>query len=326
MREALKDAGGFQMNRIRTSCSFAIAVLAAAAAAFGQQPAPAPGAAADATFEVASVKPSNPDPNNPLAGIALPLPLPGGRFSATNTPLRMLIAMAYELQQDAQLVGGPPALLAAKYDITAKIAGGGTLRQKDLPALLRTLLADRFKLKVHTESRELPLYDLVLARSDGRLGPDLTPSKSDCSKADEIVAEQSAGLARGDVSGAIGTPRPCTVTTDPSGGPMNLMMRGDGQEMKQIAEILSQLSGRTVRDKTGLTGRYDFAMKMDLQAVLALAQRMGATIPAAAANIPQSDGSSLTTAVNDNLGLKLESTKGAVTVVVIDSVEAPMPD
>ena len=107
---------------------------------------------------------------------------------------------------------------------------------------------------------------------------------------------------------------------------MNLMMRGDGQEMRQIAEILSQFTGRTVRDKTGLTGRYDFAMKMDLQAVLALAQRMGATIPAAAANIPQSDGSSLMTAVNDNLGLKLESTKGPVTVVVIDSVEAPVPD
>ena len=318
------------MNRMRTSCMFALAALLTATAVTSAQSQTAPpasaGTGASATFEVASVKPSNPDPNNPLAGMALPLPLPGGRFSATNTPLRMLIAMAYELQQDAQLVGGPPALLAAKYDITAKTVGGVTLAQKDLPPLLRTLLADRFKLKVHTESRELPVYDLVLARSDGRLGPDLTPSKSDCTKADELLAEQSAALARGDVSSALGKPRPCTVTTDTSGGPMNLVMRGDGQEMKQIAEILSQLSGRTVRDKTGLTGRYDFAMKMDLQAVLALAQRMGANIPAAAANIPQSDGSSLTTAVNDNLGLKLESTKGTVTVVVVDSVEAPSPD
>ena len=67
---------------------------------------------------------------------------------------------------------------------------------------------------------------------------------------------------------------------------MNLLMRGDGQEMKQIIELLSQLTGRTVRDKTGLTGRYDFDMKMDLQAVLALAQRMGANIPAAAAQHP----------------------------------------
>ncbi len=188
------------------------------------------------------------------------------------------------------------------------------------------MLADRFKLKAHTESRELPLYDLVLARRDGRLGPDLRPSKSDCARADELVAEQSAALARGDLSRAVGKPGPCTVATDMSGGPMNLVMRGDGQEMKQIVEVLSQLTGCTVRDKTGLTGRYDFDMRMDLQAVLAMAQRMGANIPAAAANIPPSDGSSLTTTLNEQLGLKLESTRGAVTVVVIDSVEAPTPD
>jgi uncharacterized protein (TIGR03435 family) len=238
----------------------------------------------------------------------------------------MLVMMAYELQQDAQLVGGPPALMTAKYDITAKTAGSVTLGPKDLPPLLRTLLAERFKLKVHTESRELPLYDLVLARDDKRLGPDIRPSKSDCAKADELVAEQSAAIAQGDLSSAVGKPRPCTVATDPSGGPMNIMLRADGQEMRQIAEFLSQLTGRTVRDKTGLTGRYDFDMRMDLQAVLALAQRMGANIPAAAANIPQGDGSSLTTALNEQLGLKLESVRAPVTVVVIHSVEAPTPD
>lgn len=89
-------------------------------------------------FEVASVKPSNPnpDPSNPLSTIALMLPQPGGRFTATNTPLRMLIMAAYELHQDAQLAGGPPALLAAKFDITAKTTGGATLRTTELPALL----------------------------------------------------------------------------------------------------------------------------------------------------------------------------------------------
>jgi uncharacterized protein (TIGR03435 family) len=102
------------------------------------------------------------------------------------------------------------------------------------------------------------------------------------------------------------------------------MMRGDGQEIKQLIDQLSVLTGRTVRDKTGLTGRYDFAMKMDIQMVLALAKRMGANIPSAAANIPQADGSSLTTALNEQLGLKLESTKDGVTVVVIDSVEEPV--
>jgi len=310
--------------KVRSTCAFALTILLTATAASAQDPAPAP----DAAFEVAAVKPSNPnpDPANPLSQIALMLPQPGGRFTATNTPLRMLIMAAYELKQDAQLVGGPPDLLAEKYDITARVAGTPTLAMKELPQLLRSLLADRFKLKAHTESRELPLYDLVLARSDGRLGPELRPSKSECSKGDEIAADQGAALAKGDLGSFVGKPAPCMVTTDPSGGPLNLMMRGDGQEMKQIVEILSQLTGRAVRDKTGLTGRYDFAMKMDLQMVLTLARRMGANIPAAAANLPQADGSSLTTALNEQLGLKLESTRGPMDVTIIDHVEAPVAD
>jgi uncharacterized protein (TIGR03435 family) len=312
------------MTMIRSTCGFALAILLAATTASAQDPAATPAAA----FDVASVRPSNPnpDPTNPLSQIALMLPQPGGRFTATNTPLRMLVMAAYELKQDAQLVGGPPDLLTAKYDITARAAGTATLGMKELPQLLRSLLAERFKLKTHTESRELPLYDLVLARSDGRLGPDLRPSKSECSKGDELAAQQGAALAKGDIASFVGKPGPCMVTTDTSGGPLNLMMRGDGQEMKQLVEILQQFTGRTVRDKTGLTGRYDFDMKMDLQMVLALAQRMGANIPAAAANIPQSDGSSLTTALNEQLGLKLESARAPVDVVVIDSVEAPVAD
>jgi uncharacterized protein (TIGR03435 family) len=75
-----------------------------------------------------------------------------------------------------------------------------------------------------------------------------------------------------------------------------------------------------------LTGRYDFEMKLDLQMLLAVAQKAGANIPAAAASIPQSDGSSLMTTLNEDLGLKLESIRAPVDVVVIDSVEAPTPD
>ena len=306
------------MNNMRSTGTFALVILLTTTTAFAQDPAAAPVVA----FDVASVKPSNPnpDPTNPLSQIALMLPQPGGRLTATNTPLRMLIMAAFELKQEAQLTGGPPDLLAAKYDITAKapVAFIG----KELPQLLRTLLADRFKLKTHTESRELPMYDLVLARSDGRLGPELKPSTSDCAKAEQVAAEQAAALAQGDVASFVGKPRACSVSTDTSGGPLNLMMRGDGQEMKQIVDILTLFTGRAVRDKTGLTGRYDFAMKLDLQMVLALAKKMGANIPPGAENIPQADGSSLMTTLNENLGLKLESTKDNVTVVVVDSVEA----
>ena len=316
------------MSCIRSTCAFAFAVLLAATAASAQNPTAPPAAVSpNAAFEVASVKPSNPnpDPANPLSQIALMLPQPGGRFTATNTPLRMLIMVAYALQQDAQLVGGPSDLMTAKYDITARAAGSATIG-KELPQLLQSLLADRFKLKTHTESRELPVYDLVLARSDSRLGPELKPSKSDCSKPEEVLAQQGAALAKGDVTSFIGKAQPCSVATDPSGGPLNLMLRADGQEMKQLAEMLTQFTGRPVRDKTGLTGRYDFAMKLDLQMVLGLAQKMGANVPAAAANIPQSDGSSLMTTLNEDLGLKLESSRVPVDAVIIDSVEAPTPD
>ena len=313
------------MKLIRWTSGFALAILITATAASAQAPtAPATSAAA---FEVASVRPSNPnpDPSNPLNMIALMLPQPGGRFTATNTPLRMLVMAAYELQQDAQLVGGPSDLLGAKYDITARAAGAATI-SKELPQMLRSLLADRFKLKTHTEPRELPLYDLVLARGDGRLGSGLRPSKSECSKPDEAAAQAGAALAKGDVASFIGKPQPCMVTTDTSGGPLNLLLRGDGQSIASLVEVLTQFTGRKVRDKTGLTGLYDFELKMDLQMLLAMARKMGANIPAAASNLPQSDGSSLMTALNEGLGLKLEGARAPVDVVVIDSVEAPTSD
>lgn len=320
--------GKIDMNRIRLTCGLTFAALLTATAASAQDPAAPPAAVSPAaTFDVASVKPSdpNPDPTNPLSQIALMLPQPGGRFTATNTPLRMLIMAAFELKQEAQLVGGPPMLLAAKYDITARAANPEAVA-KELPKLLRALLADRFKLKTRTEARELPVNDLVLARSDGRLGPEMTPSKSDCSKPDEVAAQAGAALAKGDLASFIGKPAPCMVTTDTSGGPQNLWMRGDGQDMKSLVEVLSAFTGRTVRDKTGLTGRYDFAMKLDLQMVLALAKKAGANIPAAAANIPQSDGASLMTTLNEQLGLKLDSVRAPIDVVVVDSVEAPVAD
>src|SRR5690349_12130431 len=141
------------MNNMRSTSAFVLVTLIASATAVAQGPVAAPASGSPATaFEVASIKPSNPnpDPGNPLSQIALMLPQPGGRFTATNTPLRMLIMTAFELKQDAQLTGGPPDLLAAKYDINAKapVANIG----RDLPPLLRSLLADRFKLKTHTES------------------------------------------------------------------------------------------------------------------------------------------------------------------------------
>jgi uncharacterized protein (TIGR03435 family) len=313
------------MNRLATFFGLAMA-LATAPALRAQAPVPAPPAAA-ASFEVASVKPSNPDPSNPLSMVPMVMPQPGGRFTATNVQLRLLIQLAHEVQ-GFQVVGGPPALMTSKFDITAKAAGGATLGQKELWPLLRTLLVDRFKLKAHTEQREMQVYDLVIIRSDKRLGPDLKPSQSDCSKADELNAQRADALAKGDLSGVL--PKPgevlrCTIAPNVAGGPANISLHADGQELKTLTDLLTQMTGRVVRDRTGLTGRFDFDMKLDIQALMAMASQMGINVPAPA-NLPQSDGSSVMTALQEQLGLKLDSVRAPLDVLVVDSAEAPTAD
>ena len=140
-------------------------------------------------------------------------PQPGGRFTASNMPLWVLISTAWELP-DFRIIGGNTELMNAKYHINARAAGGVTLGQKQLQALLKNLIIERFQLKFHFEPRELPHYDLVLARSDGRLGPEMKPSKSDCSNADELNAQRAAAVANGDLAAIM--PKPgeflsCTI-------------------------------------------------------------------------------------------------------------------
>jgi uncharacterized protein (TIGR03435 family) len=317
------------MKMIRSTSGFSLFLLLAATAAFAQDPAaPTPAVSADATFEVASIRPSNPDPTNPLSAVPLLRPQPGGRVMVNNFPLRMLIAFAFEMQ-DFRVNGGPPDLMSAKFDIVAKASGGSVLSQKEMIPLVKNLLIERFRIKAHTEPREMQVYDLVIARSDGRLGPDIRPSKSDCSKADELNAARLEAMTKGDLSAIMvvkpGEPPICTIAPNVSGGPLNISVHGDGQEIKQLIELLTPMTGRHIRDKTGLSGRYDFDMKLDLQALLAMAQAMGMNVPTPA-NLPQSDGASLMTALNEQLGLKLDSVRAPVDVLVIDSIEAPAPD
>jgi uncharacterized protein (TIGR03435 family) len=316
------------MRVARLALATLFATALAAATAFAQEPPAPPADASSATFEVASVRPSNPnpDPSNPLSMVPLVRPHPGGRVTATNTPLKMLIGMAYEMQ-DFRVSGGPPDLMNAKFDITAKAAVDAVLTQKEMAAAIKDLLIERFKLKTHTEQREMRLYDLVMAHSDGRLGPDMKPSTSDCSQADELNAKRLDAAAKGDLAAIIHKPGEaltCTIAPNVANGPLNISVHGDGQEIKQLIELLTMLTGRHIRDKTGLTGRYDFDMKLDLQQLLAMAQGMGMPVPAGAAEkLPQSDGASLMTALNEQLGLKLDSVRAEAEVLVVDSVEAP---
>src|ERR1700730_7458780 len=125
------------------------------------------------TFEVASVKPNN--SGDFRRGIG---PAPGGRFSAINVPLRDLIAFAYGVpngRANLQVVGGPSWINTARFDVLA-VAGGGSIPPGQAGPMVRALLVERFKLEVHRESRELPIYHLVMDRGNDRPGPQLRPS------------------------------------------------------------------------------------------------------------------------------------------------------
>jgi uncharacterized protein (TIGR03435 family) len=281
--------------------------------------------AAGQSFEVASVKPSNPNPTGPLG--AAPMVLPAlGRLTATNVTLRMLIMAAYQ-KQPFQIVGGPPWQNSDKFDINAK-AEDPSLTTDEMLALLKTLLEDRFKLKVHTETREMPIFALVVARSDGPLGPKMKASTDDCPDPKLQQQRLLESIAKGGVAALAalvpkpGETAPCTVAPLPS-APGSIGMRASGQSMAILTTMLTQFTGRPVEDKTGLTGLYDWELTLDMQTLLQMYAQLGINVP-----VPQGlpEGPSLMTMLQENLGLKLDSRRGPGEVLVIDSVELPTPD
>jgi uncharacterized protein (TIGR03435 family) len=269
-----------------------------------------PIAASGPVFEVAAIKP------NPtgFAGPTQSQIYPGGRFVATNIPVRLLIGQAYQVQS-YRLVGGPRWLATDGFDINAKadveLFPRGGLRP--LEGALRALLADRFKLVVHTEIRQLPIYALVLARSDGRLGPNLTrSSRIDC---DAVLA-----AARGSSGGpppppAPGQAPPCGARTG------NGTFAVDSVRISQLANYLSAYLEKRVVDQTDLTGLFNADLTWTPDQV---PQRP----PGAPDDLAPVDpnGPSIFTAVQEQLGLKLKSTTGPVEVLVIDRVEPPRPN
>jgi uncharacterized protein (TIGR03435 family) len=217
----------------------------------------------------------------------------GRAYNAVNMPLRRIIATAFELQAEGfRLVGDLP-LLAERFDITATIPEGASPRQ--IPAMLRGLLAERFKLVVHTETRDTPVLSLTLARRDGRLGPKLRRAAVDC------VAAEAAGRA-------IPPPEPgqqATCESEVSDG-----IRGRGQPLRSLAAMLTVFVQRRVVDNTGLTGGFDF----DVQ------------FYGAAAGPGVDASSALITELQEQLGLKLESTRAPVEFMVVDAIERPTPN
>ncbi|HZR24451.1 MAG TPA: TIGR03435 family protein [Vicinamibacterales bacterium] len=262
-------------------------------------------------FEVASIKPNNSGDGRVMMGMQ-----PGGRFTASNVSLRQLIRNAYGLQE-SQIVGGPDWVANDRFDINAKAEDGFVApltppgQVGPIQLMMRALLADRFKLVVHDEEREMPIFALVLNRPDGKLGPQLTKSNVDCA----ALTGRGRGAAPPPPP-APGQPMPCGIRI----GFGNMVV--GSSPIAQIATVLSQFAGRMVVDKTGLAGAYDMNLTWTPDN---LPQRPpGAPEPLVNGVAIDPNGPSLFTAVQEQLGLKLDSQKGPVKVLVIDKVEHPV--
>jgi uncharacterized protein (TIGR03435 family) len=269
----------------------AVCIVGVAAAPSASQ-APVSTAAAGKTFEVASVH-ANTSGTTQTRFDRMPTGV-----TIVNLPLRAIIQFAYGVSQPSRLAGVPEWTNTARFDIAAR---GTVTGLDDFRAMMQALLADRFKLATHTEQRSLPIFNLVLARSDRRLGDSLKPSTIEC------PLPGSGRGAQALTGTAPSTNEACGVLP---GGPGELNLRG--LQIEQFASILSLTQQRTVIDATGLMGRYDIHLSFAPEPT-----------PGRAVD-PALDGRpSLLTAVQEQLGLKLEPGKQPQDVLVIDRVSRP---
>jgi uncharacterized protein (TIGR03435 family) len=264
--------------------------------AFGQQP---PGTIA---FEVASIKPSKP---LPMGQMRFGMNADAGMLRYTNVSLRDCIRVAYRVKEFQ--VQGPDWLGSERFDIVAKLPGGSS--QDQIPEMLQALLAERFKLALHRDTKEHAIYALVAAKS----GPKLKPA--------EIPAGEGAP--------ATGTPRSGPLPR----GAMSMMMGPDGAHLKApsatlstVAEMISRFSERPVVDMTGIQGQYDFDLVFSPETM----RNMPAVVrgpmapPSAGEQLPADPPAERAGSIYDSVqryGLKLEPRKAPMEVLVVDHIE-----
>jgi len=252
----------------------AIALLISTAGGHAQNAGDAP------AFEVVSIKVRT----DPAGGPNTSSP---DRYNRMNTSLREIIRDAYGLQS-YEIAGEPsrdPKLV--RFDVMAKAPFVPTREQMRL--MIQQMLRDRFALRTHKETREMPVYVMRLARSDGRLGEKLTKTTVDCA----VVECRPSVMAR---------PRP--------GGMLTLNYQNKAITMRDLAAFLAPYLGRAVVDGTGLTGDFDVDLAFSMN-------NPGA---------PADETVSIYAALQEQLGLKLDADRRPVEVLVIDAAEMPTPD
>jgi uncharacterized protein (TIGR03435 family) len=262
----------------------AAAVVVACSALVAAQTASIP-TSTDASFEVVSVKPNQSgDRNSSTSGRA-------GAFAATNVTAQQLIIYAYRIR-NFQLAGGPAWLGSDRFDIQARPPENA---KPDNPAMTRALLRDRFKLVVHTETKQEQVYALVVDRSDGRLGPQLKVSTKVCQPSQP------------------GVPSACGMNTSVNDSAGTLV--GNGQTMEQLVAALGSFGlNRMVLDRTGLTGLFDIELKWR-------PDNLRSSPTAQSSDLP-----SIFSALQEQLGLRLDSQRGPVEFLYVDRIDPPTPD
>lgn len=252
-------------------------------------------------FSVASIKPDK------SGSMGVRIMFGPDNFTATNIPLKMVIREAFDVNDD-QVTGEPGWIDSDRYDIDAKVDSSDVAAMKDLSfdqrkAMVRALLVERFGLKYHQETRDLPVYALVVAKG----GPKLHEAKPGDTYPNGFKGPDGkaggAGLMSFNAQG---------------------QLTAQGIELSGLVRILSQQTGRTVLDKTGLTGKYDFTLQMPpMHGPMPMPHAAGAGPPGADDSADDNSGPSIFTALQDQMGLKLESQKAPLPVFVIDHIEQP---
>jgi len=247
------------------------------------------------------------------------------RYTTSNFPLKMLLARAYGVKEFQ--VQGPSWLDSERFDIVAKIPPGTTKEQFNV--MLQNLLIERFKITLHHETKELPVYTMTVGKNGSKM-------KETTLDASAFIPPTNDGAGRG-VPPPPPPPGPGQFPKLPEGRPgMIIMFNGDrmrmtaaGQPITGMIDFLSMQLGRPIIDKTGLTGKYDFQMEFAPEAGMGMGRggMMAPPPPGAGGGdgggpVPavSEPAQNLVTAVQQ-LGLKLEAGKGAVDMVVVDKAE-----
>jgi uncharacterized protein (TIGR03435 family) len=242
------------------------------------------------SFEVASIKRSPQDAKDTRWGSE------PGRWYMRNVAVSVMVREAYPTQA-RDLIGAADWVTTEPYDVDARAEGNPTRDQIRL--MLQTLLSERFKLRLHYETLERPVYALTVARADGRTSAGLAPSKIDC---DAVTAARRENRTADIPAPPNGAPA-CGFGS--SYGPEGVTLRFGGAPLSRLGESLSVPDNRIVLDRTGLAGGYEFTLTYTQQPE------------------PGDDKASLFTALEEQLGLKLVPDRAPLQVLAIDHIERP---